>query len=334
MIKGIDNANSCWNDFQHDKKEGWLSWLGISNKESSKLFFIIASLHIIIVMVQASGKLPVGFRAVTGIFEIGISILLSYRFGYIGMSLSLITNGLAAMRLFVIARQLDMVVASEAGHLTGDLRIITDSAPGLLLNLSAARVAVMIVSIIVAYSYEQERKYINRLEWLACVDGVTGVYNHRYFQTRLGEEIEKANLRNGSLALVMIDVDNFKKYNDTHGHIAGDRLLTKTAEIFKASARQEDIVCRYGGDEFVILMPDADSKSIISMIQKIRKEFSDFLDTEEFRIHRNEISLSVGYSIYPELARNKDDLIMQADSALYQAKKHGKEQRENLQGCF
>jgi len=68
----------------------------------------------------------------------------------------------------------------------------------------------MIVSIIVAYSYEQERKYINRLEWLACVDGVTGVYNHRYFQTRLGEEIEKANLRNGSLALVMIDVDNFK----------------------------------------------------------------------------------------------------------------------------
>jgi len=70
---------------------------------------------------------------------------------------SLITNGLAAMRLFVIARQLDMVVASEAGHLTGDLRIITDSAPGLLLNLSAARVAVMIVSIIVAYSYEQER---------------------------------------------------------------------------------------------------------------------------------------------------------------------------------
>jgi len=131
-------------------------WLGISNKESSKLFFIIASLHIIIVMVQASGKLPVGFRAVTGIFEIGISILLSYRFGYIGMSLSLITNGLAAMRLFVIARQLDMVVASEAGHLTGDLRIITDSAPGLLLNLSAARVAVMIVSIIVAYSYEQD----------------------------------------------------------------------------------------------------------------------------------------------------------------------------------
>jgi len=100
-------------------------------------------------------------------------------------------------------------VASEAGHLTGDLRNITDSARASS-ELSAARVAVMIVSIIVAYSYEQERKYINRLEWLACVDGVTGVYNHRYFQTRLGEEIEKANLRNGSLALVMIDVDNFK----------------------------------------------------------------------------------------------------------------------------
>ncbi|HOM01624.1 MAG TPA: diguanylate cyclase [Acetivibrio sp.] len=324
MIRTFDKTISHKNDLQKDKKESFLSWLGMPKNESSKLFFIIASIHVIIVIIQASGMLPVEFRAVTGIFEIGLSILLSYRFGYMGMSLSLITNGLASMRLFNISRQIYIVLANEAGHLEGNLRIIADSAPGLLVNLSAARVAVMIVSIIVAYSCEQERKHISKLEWLACVDGVTGVYNHRYFQTRLEEEIEKANIRKGTLALVMIDVDNFKRYNDTLGHIAGDRLLSKTAEIFTAGARQQDIVCRYGGDEFAILMPDADSKSILLMIEEIRKEFSAFLNTEEFRMHKNEISLSVGYSMYPELAKNKVDLIMQADSALYQAKNMGR----------
>lgn len=323
MIGRVGNTNK--NQLQSDNKESLLSRLGLSNKKSSKkLFYIISSIHIVIVIIQASGVLPVELRAVTGIFEIGLSIVLSYRFGYNGMTLSLITNGLASMRLFVISRQINEVVVSEAGHLTGDLRIIADSASGLLVNLSAARVAVMIVSIIVAYSYEQERKYIKKLEWLACVDGATGAYNHRYFQTRLEEEIAQASLRNGSLALVMIDLDNFKKYNDTYGHIAGDRLLLKAAKIFMENARQHDIVCRYGGDEFVILMPDADSKNIISMIKQIRKEFTGFLNTEEFRIHKNEISLSVGYSIYPWLARNKDDLIIQADSALYQAKNMGR----------
>lgn len=324
MNRRVDNTNSFKNKLQGVNKIGLLSRLGMCGKKSSKFFYIMSSIHIVIVIIQASGKLPVEFRAVTGIFEIGLSITLSYHFGYMGMFQSLITNGLASIRLYAISNQIRAVLASEAGHLTGNLRIIADSAPGLLVNLSAARIAVMIVSIIVAYSYEQERKYINKLEWLACVDGVTGAYNHRYFQTKLEEEINNARYRSSSLAMVMIDVDNFKKYNDTHGHIAGDRLLLKTAEIFMEEAREQDIVCRYGGDEFAILMPDIDSKGILSMIERIRKKFIGFLDTEEICLHKCGISISAGYSIYPKLARDKDDLIMQADSALYQAKNMGR----------
>jgi diguanylate cyclase (GGDEF)-like protein len=205
---------------------------------------------------------------------------------------------------------------------------ITKSASGLLFALGATRVAIMVASIMVAYASEQQYKYIKRLEWLASVDGVTGVYNHRYFQTKLEEEIVKANEGNSSLGMVMIDIDNFKKYNDTYGHKAGDVLLSKTSEIFMRETKERDIVCRYGGDEFVVLMPEANNHSILSVIERIRKVFNEMTDTEEYCRLPKQVSLSIGYSIYPELAQTKDDLIMQADSALYQAKNMG---RNNVQ---
>lgn len=324
MNKTVDSINSYKKGSQNDHKKASGSLTQMFGKRFFKLFITLSLIHIAVVIIQASGQLPIDWRAITGIIEIGLSIILSYRFGYMGMSLSLLTNGMAAIKLYSVSRQLRMILASDSGFLTGDLRAITDSAPGLLVNLSAARIAIMIVSIIVAYSYEQERKYINKLEWLASVDGVTGAYNHRYFQARLEEEVDKVDRRNGSLAMVMIDVDNFKKYNDTHGHKAGDRLLSKTAEIFMKEAREQDVVCRYGGDEFAILMPGTDSKSILTVIEHIRKRFNEIVDTEEFDVLANEISISAGYSIYPQLARNKDDLIVQADSALYQAKNMGR----------
>jgi diguanylate cyclase (GGDEF)-like protein/putative nucleotidyltransferase with HDIG domain len=128
--------------------------------------------------------------------------------------------------------------------------------------------------------------------------------------------------------MLMIDLDNFKKFNDNYGHKAGDLLLSKTSKIFMDETREQGIVCRYGGDEFAILLPDANSESILSVIDRIRKAFDKMTGLEEHFTLSNKVTLSAGYSIYPDLARNKDDLIMQSDSALYQAKNMG---RNNVQ---
>ncbi|MFZ5988677.1 MAG: bifunctional diguanylate cyclase/phosphohydrolase [Bacillota bacterium] len=325
LFVGIDNKVT---DLQNDYNVGSQPWTYKLKDRVSTFFFTFVIIHIIVVVIQASGVFPVNVRAICGILEIGLSIFLSYRFGCLGMLLSILTNSLAAIHMARLANQIHMIVTKDTTDLPGQLNEITNSAPGLLFTLSATRVAVIVASIMVAYTSEQERKHIKRLEWLASIDGVTGVYNHRYFQTRLEEEIVRANDRNSSLGMMMIDVDNFKRYNDTYGHKAGDILLSKTSEIFMTETRKQDIVCRYGGDEFAILMPEANSKGILSVIERIRKAFNEMTDSEEFYRLPDQITLSVGYSIYPDFARNKDDLIMQADSALYQAKNMG---RNNVQ---
>lgn len=294
----------------------------------STLFLVLIIIHISVVVIQATGVLPENMRAIWGILEIGLSIFISYRFGYFGMSVSILTNSMAAIHMAWMSNEIYNYLMEDQTDLPVQLYEITKSAPVLFFTLSATRVAIIVASIMVAYTYEQERKHIKRLEWLASVDGVTGVYNHRYFQTRLEEEIVRANDKNNSLGMIMIDVDNFKKYNDTYGHKAGDVLLSKTSEIFMTETRKQDIVCRYGGDEFAILMPEAGSKGILLVTERIRKAFNEMTSSEEFYRLPDPITLSVGYSIYPDLARNKDDLIMQADSALYQAKNMG---RNNVQ---
>lgn len=302
--------------------------LAALKERTSLFFFIIVTIHICIVLMQASRIIPINFRALLGIFEIGLSIFISYRFGYLGMIVSVTTNGIAAVNMFILSNVISKVVESDTTHLTKELEEVTNSASGLLFSLSATRVAVIVASVMIAYIYEQERKSIKRLEWLANIDGVTGVFNHRYFQSKLEEEITRADERGSTLGMLMIDLDNFKKFNDNYGHKAGDLLLSKTSEIFMNETKEQGIVCRYGGDEFAILLPDANSESILSVIEHIRKSFDKMTHLEEYFTLPNKVTLSAGYSIYPYLARDKDALIMQSDSALYQAKNMG---RNNVQ---
>jgi diguanylate cyclase (GGDEF)-like protein/putative nucleotidyltransferase with HDIG domain len=302
--------------------------LAMLKERTSPLFFILAIIHIFIVFIQASKLLPINIRALMGIMEIGLSAFISYRFGYLGMALSVLTNGMAAVNMFFMSNQISIVVAEDTTYLPEKMREVTRSAAGLLISLSATRIALIVASIMIAYTSEQGRRNIKRLEWLANIDGVTNVFNHRYFQSRLEEEIVSANEKNSTLGMLMIDLDNFKKFNDNYGHKAGDLLLSKTSEIFMDETRNGDIVCRYGGDEFAILLPDANSESILSVIERIRKSFDKMTRLEEYFTLPDKVTLSAGYSIYPYLARSKDDLIMQADSALYQAKNMG---RNNVQ---
>ena len=149
---------------------------------------------------------------------------------------------------------------------------------------------------------------------LAVRDGLTGLFNRRYFNELINIEINRVRRYPASLSLLMLDIDNFKIYNDTKGHPAGDELLKGAARVFRNSVRAVDIVCRYGGEEFVILLPQADKKVAQIIAERMRVQMGLYLPA----------TVSIGIATLPDDAVEAEQLIEKADNALYQAKKTGK----------
>lgn len=149
---------------------------------------------------------------------------------------------------------------------------------------------------------------------LSILDGLTGVYNYRYFHEVLPREIERAKRYEQSFCLLMIDIDDFKKYNDTQGHLAGDKLLRDLAELLVTAIRKADIIFRYGGEEFVVLLPQIAKKGGVEVARRLLNLIKEKLPT----------TVSIGIASYPEDATSKNELIDKADSAMYQAKRLGK----------
>lgn len=160
--------------------------------------------------------------------------------------------------------------------------------------------------------YEQTQK-------MALTDGLTGLYTHRLFQEKLNEEIEYADRHNQPVVLVMVDADNFKTYNDTLGHPAGDALLKEIAALLKDKVRASDIVCRYGGDEFALLLKNTRKEDAQRMCERIREAF-------QLRFGGNEVQVtsSIGLACFPLDADSKKDLAKAADDALYVSKRGGR----------
>lgn len=149
---------------------------------------------------------------------------------------------------------------------------------------------------------------------LSILDGLTGVYNHRYLHEVLERELARARRYPQNLSLLMVDVDNFKKYNDTHGHMAGDELLKGLTNLFVRSLRNLDMVFRYGGEEFCILLVETDKKGAQLAAERLLNLVRLSLPA----------TISIGLSEYPTDAKEKDTLIDKADKALYKAKTTGK----------
>jgi diguanylate cyclase (GGDEF)-like protein len=160
---------------------------------------------------------------------------------------------------------------------------------------------------------------VNRLQRDALVDVVTGLRNHRYFQVRLREEIQRSERSGRATSLVMLDLDNFKRINDRFGHATGDAVLRRVARELLVNARAADIVCRYGGEEFTIILPETDAADAALVAERLRQAVERLADQPG-----PVVTISVGVGCYPDHADDADALISAADAAMYQAKAAGK----------
>ncbi|MBN2357890.1 MAG: diguanylate cyclase [Deltaproteobacteria bacterium] len=163
-----------------------------------------------------------------------------------------------------------------------------------------------------------------QLEQLAVTDGLTGMFNHRYFQEMLSREVKRAERADHQFALLMIDVDHFKHYNDSFGHPAGDILLRELGRLFGENLRQNDVVARYGGEEFIALLVDSDRRAGTATAEKLRGLIAahPFANREQQPL--GAVTISVGIAFYPADGRTPGDLIYAADQALYRSKHAGR----------
>jgi diguanylate cyclase (GGDEF)-like protein/PAS domain S-box-containing protein len=175
-----------------------------------------------------------------------------------------------------------------------------------ILNTIATDVAIAIENV----------SFYKELHYLTITDELTHMHNYRYFVNSLEYELKRLKRFQGDLCLLMMDIDGFKSYNDQLGHLAGDELLRKVGEMIQSKLREVDVLCRYGGDEFVAILPETNKEGAVVVTEKIRK----FIEDAQFP---KSITLSIGVAQY----RNKmtrHELTFNADKALYQAKDQGK----------
>jgi diguanylate cyclase (GGDEF)-like protein len=157
---------------------------------------------------------------------------------------------------------------------------------------------------------------------LALTDALTGLNNSRFFRAHIGPEIQKAENLGQPLSLLMLDVDDFKQFNDQYGHIQGDQVLTRLGDTVRAHVRQADLPCRYGGEEFVVIMPGADGARAMEVAERIRQAFGQHpvVPRPGVKIH---VTVSLGAAQY-EAGLTAQDLLERADRAMYRAKAAGK----------
>jgi diguanylate cyclase (GGDEF)-like protein len=155
-------------------------------------------------------------------------------------------------------------------------------------------------------------------------DSLTNLWNHGYFQFLLQEEIDKSKAIHMPVSLVMLDIDYFKNYNDTLGHQMGDRVLEEIAKVLKDYSRKIDKVCRYGGEEFAIILPQTNKKEAYFIAERLRESVEKHTFVQEEVQPRKRITVSIGIATFPEDAEAKSELIAFADKLMYKAKAEGR----------
>lgn len=165
---------------------------------------------------------------------------------------------------------------------------------------------------------------LEELKTLSVTDGLTGLFNRRYFDERLSEELHRGIRYKSTFSLAMIDIDDFKLFNDTEGHVAGDEVLKAIRHISRESLRSIDVIARYGGEEFTVIMPETEKEEAFLVAERTRKNIQELLSGRWEKFPLKDLTVSIGISSFPSDGKVASTLIRHADKALYQAKVSGK----------
>lgn len=202
-----------------------------------------------------------------------------------------------------------------------ELSLLTRTFNGMMRKLRSNQLEIETDRIRLAEKNEELQRANEILAQLSITDGLTKLHNHRYFQDHLTREIKRVSRTRAPLSLILLDIDDFKLLNDTHGHAAGDEVLVSLAGIMNDSARESDLIARYGGEEFVILMPNTDLAGAVHLAEKIRMT----VESTRLIIGNNmkpiDITISLGVALFNG---NRREFFVEADKALYAAKAAGK----------
>lgn len=192
----------------------------------------------------------------------------------------------------------------------------------------AARASIALFSAYLVGKIPQKERELERLnlelDEISNTDWLTGLYNSRFFYRRLHEEIEKAKVQGTKLSLLMMDIDDFKIYNDAHGHLEGESLLKDLGQLIIERVRENDVAVRYGGEEFAIILPDTDPEVALVMAEGIREAVAEYRFYGRQLQPGERVTVSGGVATYPLHAKNEQLLIQRADEMLCRAKESTK----------
>jgi diguanylate cyclase (GGDEF)-like protein len=166
----------------------------------------------------------------------------------------------------------------------------------------------------------QNAHYVERVKQLAYLDGLTGIFNRRFFELRVVEEIDRARRFHTGMAVLMVDIDQFKRLNDEFGHLLGDEVLRQVSSMFHAQLRKIDVVCRYGGEEFAILLSQTNPQHALAIAEKLRR----LVESWQFPGVPRCVTISAGVATFPDHGTTRDELVKAADAGLYAAKQSGR----------
>ena len=239
--------------------------------------------------------------------------MLRIRTGLVLIALVLFVGVLAVMIGLFITRPLERLTDAAARVAAGDLSVELPAS-------DSGEVGYLTRAFNTLVSRLREKESQGELEKLSLTDALTGLYNRRHLMGTLASEVQRSRRLRRAFSVLLADVDRFKQYNDTHGHLAGDAALVKIAEVFRRTTRQVDCVARYGGEEFVVMLLEANLATATMVAERIRARVA------EQDMGEGTLTLSIGVAEYPDGGETPEELIATADAAMYKAKGSGRNQ--------
>lgn len=277
------------------KRMSELHWGVVAEKGSAKAYAQIVRLRNVTLILVVGLLLFIGL----GAYLLGLTLV---------RPIDRLTGGASKVAAGDLEVDLPVLSSSEVGYLT---EVFND----MVARLRQGRDELAAIN-------KTLRKKNKELHELSITDSLTGLYNRKHLMETLDNEVARSKRHQHDFAVLVVDIDNFKEYNDTHGHLAGDEVLSRLAEIFQESVRSCDYVARYGGEEFILVMPEIAPEDGVKAAERIRKKVvKENLAGDGEPI---EVTVSVGVASYPKDGDDPQTVIRQADTALYKAKETGR----------